>query len=332
MDDSKARYRELAPTIDELPIYSQPWWLDVVSGPDSWGVELYDKGGQTMGALPYHVTKRLGLSVIVPPKLTQNLGPWIRYFEGQKRATRLSHEKEVFTELVDGLPEVDLIRHNLHHSVTNWLPFYWSGFTATPRYTYILDGLDDLDALWDAFDSRIRRMIRKAEKNDIAVEETEDLDLFLELNRMTYERQGEEPPHSRSLIRRLDEACARRNARSMYVARGENGRAHSALYCVHDARTTYYLMSGADPELRNSGANGLAVWRSIRDAAERGNRSYDFEGSMKESIERFFRDFGARQVPYFQILGASRRGLFLKTLHMTWKAAVGGKPPADVLT
>lgn len=332
MDDSKARYRELASTLESLPIFSQPWWLDAVCGTENWEVELYEKGGQIMGALPYCTTRKIGLSVIVPPKLTQNLGPWIRYFEDQKRATRLSHEKEVITELLKGLPDVDVMRHNLHHSVTNWLPFYWEGFTATPRYTYILDQLDDLDAIWDAFDSRIRRMIRKAKKNDIDVEETDDFGLFLDLHRMTYERQGRDPPQSESLLQRVDEVCATRNARTLYVTRDEDARAHSALYCVHDDRTTYYLMSGADPNLRRSGANGLAVWKSIRDAAERESEYYDFEGSMNESIERFFRDFGARQVSYFQVFSASRRGLVLKTLYMAWQAAVKGQPPSAVFT
>lgn len=30
-------------------------------------------------------------------------------------------------------------------------------------------------------------------------------------------------------------------------------------------------------------------------------KTFDFEGSMIESVERFFRAFGAKQKPYFQV-------------------------------
>jgi hypothetical protein len=59
-------------------------------------------------------------------------------------------------------------------------------------------------------------------------------------------------------------------------------------------------MGGSDPELRNSGANSLCMWEAIKFASTV-TKAFDFEGSMIESVERFFRAFGARQVPYFQI-------------------------------
>lgn len=67
-----------------------------------------------------------------------------------------------------------------------------------------------------------------------------------------------------------------------------------------DQHTVYYLLGGGDPELRTSGATSLLMWEGIRWASEQG-KQFDFEGSMVEPIERFFRSFGARQIPYFGI-------------------------------
>jgi hypothetical protein len=64
-------------------------------------------------------------------------------------------------------------------------------------------------------------------------------------------------------------------------------------------------MGGANPELRSSGATSLCLWEAIRFASKVCSR-FDFEGSMIEPVERFFRGFGARQVPYFQINKKSR--------------------------
>lgn|GEM_PF-4541022 len=52
--------------------------------------------------------------------------------------------------------------------------------------------------------------------------------------------------------------------------------------------------------LRTSGASSLLLWEAIRFALQVAER-FDFEGSMFEPIERFFRGFGAVQKPYFQI-------------------------------
>lgn len=59
-------------------------------------------------------------------------------------------------------------------------------------------------------------------------------------------------------------------------------------------------MGGSDPDLRNSGANSLCMWEAIKFAST-ATKAFDFEGSMIEPVERFFRAFGARQKPYFQI-------------------------------
>jgi len=71
-----------------------------------------------------------------------------------------------------------------------------------------------------------------------------------------------------------------------------------------DTSYAYYLLGGADPRLRSSGAQSLLFWEAIK-LASRKNLKFDFEGSMIEPIERVFRAFGAVQVPYLQIYGAA---------------------------
>ena len=59
-------------------------------------------------------------------------------------------------------------------------------------------------------------------------------------------------------------------------------------------------MGGSDPNLRNSGAMSLCMWEAIKFASTK-TKKFDFEGSMIESVERYFRAFGAEQKPYFHI-------------------------------
>ena len=78
------------------------------------------------------------------------------------------------------------------------------------------------------------------------------------------------------------------------------------LYVVWDERTMYALMSARNREVEPAGANTLLYWEAIRLAAEV-SRVFDFEGSMVEPIEHYFRGFGGRQTPYFCVTKAGLR-------------------------
>jgi hypothetical protein len=292
-------------------IFQQSFWLDAVA-PGAWDVVEIEAGGQVKARLPYVISRsRLGMTILSMPRLTQTLGPWLAPAEG-KYAAQLARHKELMSALFAQLPAHDLFSQNFHHSITNWLPLHWQGFNQTTRYTYVIDGLSDVEKVWARFEAEARRDIRRAREH-LVVRSDPDIEHFLDLNDLTFKRQGKKLPYSRELVRRLDTACAERGLRRMFFAEDSEGRTHAAVYIVWDQDSAYYLMGAADPELRNSGATSLLLWEAIQFAATV-TRSFDFEGSMIESIERFFRAFGAKQVPYFHISRMSPRMAVLRGL------------------
>ena len=234
-------------------------------------------------------------------KLTQTLGPWLANPPlGTKYAKKLAREKDLMEALIDQLPDYQLFRQNFAPDIVNWLPFYWRGFQQTTRYTYRLTNLDTPEVIWSGFQENIRREIRKAKKQGVVVERSSDIDTFLDVNELTFQRQGIQIPYSRSYVKRLFAACQFNEAGGIFLARGKDGRVHSGNLVVWNEHCAYYLMGGGDPELRNSGASSLAMWHAIQFAATV-SRVFDFEGSMIEPVERFFRGYGAEQTPYFTI-------------------------------
>jgi hypothetical protein len=284
-------------------LFGSPWWLDAVI-PNEWDAVELRQDGNVIARLPYAIKHKLGLTLLTMPPLTPNLGPWIAPLPG-KYATQLSQQKERLDALIEQLPPHDLFLQTCHYSMTNWLPFYWQGFTQTTRYTYVIDDLTDLDQVWHNFQSNARRVIRKAEK-EVVVRTDLEVDQFLHLNTMTFQRQGRALPYKPELVHRLEAACVKQQARRMFFAEDAQGLIHAALYLIWDDRSAYYLMGGGNPTLRNSGAMTLLMWSAIQFAATV-TQKFDFEGSMIESIEIFFRDFGAKQIPYFQVMHLSRR-------------------------
>lgn len=307
----KEEYRKLCKSERTIPIFSKDWWLDVVCGENNWQVVVIKKGSNVVASLPYYLTKdKFGFKRIAMPLLTQTMGVWIKYPEQQKYDTRVSYEKKIFTELLEELPGFDMFTQNFHYSITNWLPFYWKGFSQTTRYTYLIEDLSDLDKVFLNFDSDLRTKIKKAKKS-IRIYEEEDIRKLFDMTQKTFDRQGLETPYSFEFLLKLDKACSEQNGRKIFFAEDEKGKIHAGIFIVCDEQSVYPIAGGADPSFRNSGANPLLCWEVIKFASTV-SKKFDFAGSMIEPIECFMRSFGGVQKPYFRITKINSKFLKLR--------------------
>lgn len=311
MKSSKETYRRLCLEESSIPIFSRDWWLDATAGNDNWDVAVVEKGGGVVATLPFVLRRNYGFLSVTQPPLTQTLGPWIRP-SCAKYAKRLAQEKDLMQALIEQLPPFRRYAQNWHRDQTNWLPFYWQGFRQTTRYSYVITELGDRDVLWQNLQPGIRTDIKKATARfGLRVREAKSIEEFYKINKMTFLRQGQVIPYSLDFVKRIDQACNLRNARRTFLAEDGEGRVHAAVYLIWDENSAYYLMGGGDPKLRNSGATSLCMWEAIRFAGTV-TKNFDFEGSMLEPVERFFRSFGAKQIPYFSVTKSNSKLIELR--------------------
>jgi hypothetical protein len=284
--------------------------------PGRWGEATVERDGRMVARLPYVVRGRRRMRMITMPPLTQTLGPWVER-SGAKPARALSEEIELLTALEAALPAAEAFVQQFSPSMLNALPFYWAGYRLELQYTYRLEGLRSEKALWDQLRDNIRREIRKARRR-VEVRDDLGLDRFYKVWTQTFARQGLEPPASLAQLERLDAACVKRGARAMLFAHDDADRIHAVAYVVWDGHAAFYLLGGGDPALRTSGASSLLMWESIM-RARAVTDVFDFEGSMLEPVERFFRAFGSRQTPYLRVSRASRRARAALLLREAWR-------------
>lgn len=308
---NKEKYRKFCEVEKNIPIFSKDWWLDSVCGENSWDVAIVEKGGQIFATLPYMKSKKAIFDVITMPKLTQNMGVFLKYPPKQKYYKKLSFEKEMMTKLIEQLPKTDYFYQNFDKNVTNWLPFYWEGFEQTTRYTYVVEGIS-VDELEENLETDIRRRRRKAFKVGVKVFESNDISKFYELNVMTFLRQGIDVPYSFEYVKNLYQRCKENKAVKMYFAKDSEGAVIAANFLVYDDNTVYYIMGGIHPEKKDLGGMDVVQHESIKFALESG-KDFDFEGSMIENIEKYFRSFGAIQKPYFTISKTNSKMLKLRS-------------------
>ena len=60
------------------------------------------------------------------------------------------------------------------------------------------------------------------------------------------------------------------------------------------------MLGGLNESAQRYGSQSYLLWEAIKFSSSKVER-FDFEGSMNEQIERFFRAFGAKQQQYFNL-------------------------------
>lgn len=315
-------YRQAANQSPHTPLWQSPWWLDITAE-GRWDAVCVISGGEVVAALPYVSKQRYGLSLWGQPPLTQSLGPWLAQIDDAKYERRLSREHALLTDLVSAIPKGTAYMQSWQPARSNWLPFHWAGFGQTTRYTYRIELAGKAESqLWEGLSKGTRWEVRKAtNRHGIYVTQEDDVGVLLDLNEAVFARQGMSLPYSRDFVSRMHGVAQSRAASSLWVARGSGARALAVAYVVRDGQTAYYIIGGADPELRNTGAQNLVVWEAIRNEIGK-SQVFDFEGSMIRGIERSFRSYGAVQVPYFAVRGAHSRWLSAATEMAAWRLSL----------
>jgi hypothetical protein len=295
---------QLIKFLEDTCIFCQPWWLEAVS-PGNWGYAVAKRGEEIVGILPYTYKTRLGKFCLQElPLVYSYLGTWIK--KGTAKYSRnMSEEKQIMTELINKLPEFAVFNQWFHPNVTNWLPFFWNNFEQTTRYTYIIEPVTSLDAIWDGTRANIRTDIRKSQ-GILQIVEDKDVKRFLELEHKTYNHQGLKLPFPEEMLIRIDNECREHEIRKILIAVDDKGCAHAGTYLVWDKTSVYSVLRGSDPKLRTSGASSFIAWKAIEFAISM-NKNFDFCGSWNEPIEKFILAFGARQIPFFEITKSSSR-------------------------
>jgi hypothetical protein len=297
---NKLLYKQLCEENPEIPLPSQHWWMEAVCIGQKWDVLFVrDANDRIIASIPFLIKKKWGLRYIIQPLLAQTNGIWIKYPEGQTENERLSYEKKICNDIISQLDKLKLafFLQHFHFSFTNWLPFYWKGFSQTTRYTYRIPDISDLDNVFSGFSSSKKGHIRKAEKNLKVSFELSPEEFYKYKTLYQSKEEGKVP---KELLLSCCNVALSQNMGSIIAIKDPSGNVHAGAFFVWDENSAYFLASFYNPTFRSSGASSLIRWETLKFLSGK-TKSFDFEGSMLEGVEDLNRHFGAIQTPYFQI-------------------------------
>jgi hypothetical protein len=158
----------------------------------------------------------------------------------------------------------------------------------------------------------------------VIIKAIDDIEILLMLLDKTFSIQNRKNPFSKDLIRKIYGACKDHNAGKLLYAIDRDGNAHAGTFFVYDKNVCYTLFGGTDPKLRSSGARSLLMWEEIKFASTV-SKYFDFEGSMIEGIEDFFRQFGGAPIVYYQIRKQNIALEFFELMKPRIKSFIGFK-------
>ncbi len=292
--------------VDQSPqgsVYCRAWWLEAVA-PGQYEILVLREGGRIVAGMPLVTRREYGLDHVYMPRQTQTFGLLLPAPTGSNYEKTLTREMALQTEVVRALPPFATFQMRFHYSYTNWLPFYWAGYRAVTHYTYVIEDLTDLDAVFARLGKNKRGDVRRAQRH-VTVHEDLDPDEFYSCHVTTMEKLGKKISYTRQLFRRICEGgYANHNAKTWYAIDAE-GNMHAALYVCFDNHASNWLIMPVDPDFRKSGAGTLLIWTSIEHAARHCER-YDYEGSTIPGVEASVRKMAGVQKPYFVITKDNR--------------------------
>ncbi len=299
-----------------LPLFYHPEFMDVVSKGGSWDVSLAFRDNKVIGAWPYYKKKKFGLTTLTQPMLTPYLGPYILTNSEQKNASKLSFEKKVLYELINGLPKVHREVYHGHPRWTNWKPLHWKGYQQSTRYTYHIDLTQEIQDVFQSFTDKTRNIIKIADSK-FSVEPNSDSDVMYALVESTFQKQGLQVPYNKLYFKTLHKYFEKENSYKSFVAYDSmdyTKKSVAGVYMTFDSDTAYLMLTGrVGPEA--GGAVSSLIWKCIKQAKEMGKTTFDFEGSMIEGVDSFFRSFGGSHVPYHRITRTSNKLIYI-LLHL----------------
>lgn len=283
--------------IETNNLFEQSWWLDIVAE-GRWQYIVIEEEGEIVARLPYVIKKIWYGTIIEMPILTQTLGFWIKEVS-DKNAENLSFQNKNILKILEKLPQCKYFKIRIAPENKYVLPFIWKGCSVKTVFSYRIEDLKDLDNIYTNFSKTAKKNIKSAEKK---VKLRYDLDekILIEMLDITFAHQGRKYPNSKEVIKKIVTEAKKNDACRLIAAEDSLGNVHACSLFVYDKKVCYYLISGSNPQFRTSGAQTLILWDAIKFAATR-SKIFDFEGSMIEGIEKFFRQFGGVPIPYYEV-------------------------------
>jgi hypothetical protein len=207
---------------------------------------------------------------------------------------------QVTSLILEKVRELNLLSIHLTNSpgLPDVRPFIWQGWKETVRYTYVLSLEGDI---FSQVSHSVRQSIRKSKKFGMTVKKEYNPELYWQLTKSTWEKQGITVPYQKELLYALMEVLHHNNRGEMWIAETPSGEAAGAAFCIPDSRMVQGWDGANNPGFKETGVNSHLHFEMFLDLQKRGYHQHNLMAGNVPHLARFYSSFNPRLVPYYEV-------------------------------
>lgn len=236
----------------------------------------------------------------------------------QAKANQFAEEFRTISALTNAMTEkYSVMEFQTHYSLQDLRPLLWHNYgtdqkkiSCTPRFTSTIRFAETYpenaelhsNLLYLQCSKSRRQEIRYAISKHVNIEKSYDIELFQDLYRMTFERQGIATDEVQlEQIKKVCFALHEHDQLSMYIASDDEGNVGSIAIFAHDDDSAYYLYGANSPVAKKAHTGSYVIFYACDDLLKRGLIEIDLEGVNSPARGHFKLSFGGQLQTYYSV-------------------------------
>ena len=261
-------------------VYAFSWYLDVVC--PGWDA-LVDGDYDAVFPLTHH--RKGGILYLYQPYFTQQLGLF----------SKLHLTATLVDQFIKAIPRK--FRYaDIHLNFMNKPDA--AEYSCSSRLNHELDLIPAYELLQKNYSQNTRRNIRKAADQGLYLGRKAETDELITLFKDNFgKKEGQLKSSHYEILRNLLIRCQKQKMGVILGTYTPDDRLSAAAFFLHDHDRIYFLFAASANLARENGAMFMLIDHVIRENAEK-SLTLDFEGGNDPNLGRFYKSFGAKEVPY----------------------------------
>jgi len=240
--------------------------------------------------------------IITPQAFYPYNGPVLEVVHDSKYQKTIAHHLKILNYISEYLNnEYDYWILDTSHQLMDVRPFQWNGCQVRPSYNYQIN-LANWDSCIENFSQVVRKKVRIAEKHNVKIETSSEIQKFIAMYKNSYKRHNKSPLVDGTFLEKfLKMALKHQNVKLYYLREKENTLAGRVI--MQDKYVVYDLLAGSEDT--EGFASTYLVYHILKEYSGT-TQIFDFLGADHPSIEEFKRSFGGELVNGYRIINPPR--------------------------
>jgi hypothetical protein len=222
----------------------------------------------------------------------------------QLPSSKVREQEQTYRDIIKSLCIVFDNEHFDHIQITNSpdfmdiRPFTWNGWDSWIHYAYYFNLGNEIEK---SVSKKARNTVRKAIKNNIAIEKLSNPSVFYKLFSITFERQNLKSPVTEKFFENMIDMLESKNVGEMWIAETPSGEVASAEIVIWDNKRAYRWTAASHTDFKETGATSLLLYEIFQDLKKKGFKEINLMAANTPQLAKFISSFNPKLVPYYSV-------------------------------